>query len=1475
MKNLLILLGAALTLLFSSTATAQTWPTNAQWLSLKKSGAAIGDVLGDAQGGSGERDLVGDATNPVSYLYQDATNLFFRLRVDGDPRKNDGTFAPFGWGCAIDTNGNLTGYEFMSVVDGINNPDQVQYRWNQTYKGGGALDDTAEVLVAAYAGTTNARVVAAGTTFGGDADYFIDWFMPLSIIRSGGSGAPGVPATTVLRMSCGTSNNARQIDADPAGVNGSGFVFSDVASEPVVCGAGGCTSCSVAAACGASCVACSGTTPACNATSGTCVRCTVAGDCPTGASCTSNSCVLTAPSVVTPANGSQTNVTSPPIAGTAVANSTVTINIDGAPVGTATATALGAWTFTLNMALSLGSHTVAATASVGAGGLAVTSASSVVNTFVVSSGCLLNTDCSGSSPYCIVGSGACAACLIDANCPSGATCVSNACVVPAPAVTSPTEGSTLNVATPTIAGTAVPNASVLVYLDGALIGTATASNAGAFSLPVPMALATGSHSVYATAKLGAGLLEVTSGASSTVNFNLISGCLLNGDCSGASPNCRTSDHVCVRCLMDSDCPTGATCSSNACNLGAPTIASPTAGSNFNDATPAVAGTAVAGTTITILVDGISVGTTTTTPQGTWAFDVPAPLTTGPHTFAVEASMGAGVLAVTSASPALSATLIVGCLGNGDCMAPSALCETATNACVQCLSSADCSGGTPNCLPATRQCVRCTDTAQCPSGSTCDGSFVCVTAVPLVTAPAAAEKTRSLRPEVAGTAVPGAQVNVYIDDVLSGFTLADGAGVFSFMPAADLALGSHTAKATATVGSGALGSTSEASVQRQFTIISGCLLNTQCTEAAPVCETDSNVCMRCLANTDCPSGAACSANACVLPAPIITGPASGSVTNNGTPTFTGTAVPGATVTVFLGAAVVGTGVADSNGAWSFVSATVLNVGNQTITAQAAVGAGVQQVLSPQSTPVTFDLTGGCLASTDCTSGRLCKVETGVCVTCLVNADCTAGASCVGNACVLGSPSILSPTAGLTTNVLRPVFSGTAPAGSTVRVSIDGSLDLMVVADGAGAWTVTPAVDLALGDHAAVATASVGANAAAVTSPPSVSVSFNVVSGCLGNTDCSGALVACNPELRTCVRCLLTSQCPAGATCQDLACYLAAPTITSPVSSSGVNGDAVVVKGTAAPGSTVTVIVDGTPVGMTTADATGMFSFPLPMALAPGMHTLVVEARLPDGNAIISSDPSTPVSVVVSDTVNPSKDSDADGLTDAQEMAGGSNPLDADSDDDGVGDGQEPMPFVDSDGDGIINVLDPDSDNDGIKDGTESGVVTPSPGTNVDAGNFVPDADPGTKTDPLNPDSDGDTVPDGAEDMNHNGGVDGGERNPDVKEMPPEMMPPEMMPPAPSCTTDSMCGAVQSGWVCDVNAGVCVPGCRGTGGNMCPGQVVCTSAGVEIGQCDFSKRYSIAGGGCSVAAGRSEAPAAGAWMSVFLALLFAGARRRSKR
>src|SRR6185295_13626871 len=93
----------------------------------------------------------------------------------------------------------------------------------------------------------------------------------------------------------------------------------------------------------------------------------------------------------------------------------------------------------------------------------------------------------------------------------------------------------------------------------------------------------------------------------------------------------------------------------------------------------------------------------------------------------------------------------------------------------------------------------------------------------------------------------------------------------------------------------------------------------------------------------------------------------------------------------------------------------------------------------------------------------------------------------------------------------------------------------------------------------------------------------------------------------------------------------------------------------------------------------------------------------------------------DPNNDKKDTDCDGLNDAEEFA----------------------------------LTYPDSDGDGIKDGVEAGrTMSVDPMCN----GFVGDADPMSRTLPTEPDSDVDGIPDGVEDAGHDGRLDGNDTDP---------------------------------------------------------------------------------------------------------------------
>jgi hypothetical protein len=117
--------------------------------------------------------------------------------------------------------------------------------------------------------------------------------------------------------------------------------------------------------------------------------------------------------------------------------------------------------------------------------------------------------------------------------------------------------------------------------------------------------------------------------------------------------------------------------------------------------------------------------------------------------------------------------------------------------------------------------------------------------------------------------------------------------------------------------------------------------------------------------------------------------------------------------------------------------------------------------------------------------------------------------------------------------------------------------------------------------------------------------------------------------------------------------------------------------------------------------------------PGIGANIAAGKLPFPltNPEVANVP--PVPGIGSITFTFQTDSDGDGLTDGQEIALGTDPLNPDTDGDGLTDGQEVNTYH-------TDPLNPDTDGDGLTDGQEVNV---------------------THTDPLNPDTDGDGIPDG--------------------------------------------------------------------------------------------------------------------------------------
>jgi hypothetical protein len=263
--------------------------------------------------------------------------------------------------------------------------------------------------------------------------------------------------------------------------------------------------------------------------------------------------------VITGPTGTVTDP-SPDITGTAEPGATVAVTIDGVVVGTTTADSVGDWTYILTADLGEGDHTVSAVQTDPAGN---TSPASADTTFTVDT------------------------------------------TAPNPAVVStPADGSTTNDTTPTYTGTAEPNSTVNLIIDGGTPVTVPVDASGNWTYTPTTALADGPHTVEATATDAAG----NTGATSPTNTFTV----------------------------DTVAP------------DAPVIIGPADRSTTTDTTPDITGTAEPGATVEVTIDGVVVGTTTADSTGNWTYTPTADLGEGDHTVSAVQTDPAGNTSPASA-----------------------------------------------------------------------------------------------------------------------------------------------------------------------------------------------------------------------------------------------------------------------------------------------------------------------------------------------------------------------------------------------------------------------------------------------------------------------------------------------------------------------------------------------------------------------------------------------------------------------------------------------------------------------------------------------------------------------------------------------------------------------------------------------------------------------------------------------------------
>ncbi|WP_047624953.1 BapA/Bap/LapF family large adhesin [Enterobacter sp. ZOR0014] len=810
-------------------------------------------------------------------------------------------------------------------------------------------------------------------------------------------------------------------------------------------------------------------------------------------------------------NGQTTNDNQPTLTGTGAVGDTISVYNNGTLLGSAVVGNTGTWSFTPPSPLAEGTHVLTIRETDPAGNQSAPSAGFTVVVDTVSTTPVITnvTDNVGNSATTVV------------------------------------SGTPTNDATPTLSGTAEANSVVTIFDGGTQIGVVTADGTGAWTFTPDTALAEGSHSFTAQATDPQGNVSAVSGAWSVV-VDL------------TAPTVPTLDTV------NDNVPGGITG-----NL--------TSGQVTNDSTPTIGGTGQAGSTIHIMNNGTQIGTAIVDGSGNWSFTPTTPLVDGSYALRVYATDVAGnasanssvfTFTVDTAGPVVPVVTsviddiapVTGTLTSGNTTNDARPTFNGTGdvgstvhvivdgneigtAVVNAQGNwtftpgSDLSDG-PHAIT-----FNATDAAGNTGSTTAPFNLTVDTGVPsapvistaadnvgsVQTPLSSGQSTDDTTPTLNGTATANATVTVYENGQPIGTALADGTGAWSFTPSTPLSSGSHTWTATVT---DAAGNVSPASPG--FTLV----VDTTPPNAPVISQAIDDV-------------------------GSITGPiTSGQTTDDTVPRLVGTSEPFATVNIYEGTTLVGTGTADGTGNWSILLNTTLTTGAHSFTAQATDAAGNTSV-SSASFSLTIDTTPPAL-----------PVLTSI-------------LDDVGNAA--------TPVAnGGLTNDSQPTLSGTAEAGSTLKIFDNGVQIGSVTATG-GAWSFTPSPALGNGSHNLTFTAT---DAAGNVSAPTAGYVINV-----------DTLAPAAPVISSVI--------------DDVG------SVTGPVTGP-TNDTRPTLSGTAEANATVRIYDGITLVGTVTADASGNWTLPqTTTTLTQGTHNFTATATDAAGNTSVAST----VTTITVDTTAP--------------------------------------------------------------------------------------------------------------------------------------------------------------------------------------------------------------------------------------------------
>ena len=154
-------------------------------------------------------DVVGNDTYPAISTASDANNLYIRMLLDESPLQTSTNLKSFAWGLEFDTDGNLSTYEHLIIMNGAGQ-DTLYVKNNTVTTSPDDPTDSTESTSYTFSNTANWwNVTAANSAFAGSTDYWLTFILPWTVL-----GQHNIDRTTTSAYWFGTSTQSSNINGD-------------------------------------------------------------------------------------------------------------------------------------------------------------------------------------------------------------------------------------------------------------------------------------------------------------------------------------------------------------------------------------------------------------------------------------------------------------------------------------------------------------------------------------------------------------------------------------------------------------------------------------------------------------------------------------------------------------------------------------------------------------------------------------------------------------------------------------------------------------------------------------------------------------------------------------------------------------------------------------------------------------------------------------------------------------------------------------------------------------------------------------------------------------------------------------------------------------------------------------------------------------------------------------------------------------